>query len=551
MSLIIATPRVLQPQTSAVVHPGLLAEELWLPGVSLVGMRRGYALVDGGGTSIVPHRSRLGLARKGGTTPTLVATIPKIDSYPFVLGCVAQHFQSTLSGNAVALGGADNTIFSSVMEAGTVSANRLRAQVRIQNAGGATAIPGTQTQASTHPWCGVAVVRSATETVFFAKGVKETSTTDLGTWDSDGYTNLAICAMSRAGVIGQTYDGYVYLAFYGRIDQGDDFYLRWTKEPDAAYALSFAPHLSRVWLPAAAGGSAAELSGSATSTTTGTASLTTQIQLTGAAASVATASGSLTSEISLSGAAASVSVASGVLTTQIRLSGDALAQVLASGALTTQISLSGAAVMQALASADLTTTPAGLSGNASATATATGQLSTGILLLGEASCIAIAAGGLTTAIQMTGAAVSVSTATGDLTVTSGFSASALAEVTATGTLSTQIQLDAAAVMQAIAAASLTTGAQTVAFYDELDAFYGDFAVQCSANGVPFNGIMDTTDADQFGTLSMSTHRLRYPAVGSAVTAQGDVMVSGVRYKVIEIPRRISRSEMVAELVRQP
>lgn len=359
---------------------------------------------------------------------------------------------------------------------------------------------------------------------------------------------------ASAFYVGALYDAYLSFGsevpvYYAGIFIGE----AWSAEQIRALAVNpwaiFSPDDDLIRVPSS-GGASAELAGSATSIAAGTASLTTQIRLTGAAASVATSSGSLTSAISLSGAAASVSVASGVLTTQIRLSGDALAQVLASGALTTQISLSGAAVMQALASADLTTTPAGLSGSASATATATGQLSTGILLLGEASCIAIAAGGLTTAIQMTGAAVSVSTATGDLTVTSGFSASALAEVTATGTLSTQIQLDAAAVMQAIAAASLTTGAQTVAFYDELDAFYGDFAVQCSANGVPFNGIMDTTDADQFGTLSMSTHRLRYPAVGSAVMVQDEVMVSGVRYKVIEIPRRISRSEMVAELVKQ-
>jgi hypothetical protein len=123
------------------------------------------------------------------------------------------------------------------------------------------------------------------------------------------------------------------------------------------------------------GGTAAELAGAASSTATGSASLTTQIPLTGAAASFETASGSLTSAISLSGAAASVAVASGVLTTSIRLSGDAIAQVIASGVLgagiplagnlisvslsngvlTTQIPLSGAAVAQAAAAASLTT----------------------------------------------------------------------------------------------------------------------------------------------------------------------------------------------------
>lgn len=95
----------------------------------------------------------------------------------------------------------------------------------------------------------------------------------------------------------------------------------------------------------------------------------------------------------------------------------------------------------------------------------------------------------------------------------------------------------------------TVGAPAIA--DPLYLFYGDFSVICSAAGVQFEGILDTADNELFGTMSASTHRLRYEAAGSTVQASADISVGGSLYRVVDIPRRISRSEMVAELVKQP
>ena len=95
----------------------------------------------------------------------------------------------------------------------------------------------------------------------------------------------------------------------------------------------------------------------------------------------------------------------------------------------------------------------------------------------------------------------------------------------------------------------TVGLPAIA--DPLDLFYGDFSVICSAAGVQFEGILDTVDSEMFGSMSLSTHRLRYEAAGSTVQASADISVGGSLYRVVDIPRRISRSEMVAELVKQP
>jgi len=74
---------------------------------------------------------------------------------------------------------------------------------------------------------------------------------------------------------------------------------------------------------------------------------------------------------------------------------------------------------------------------------------------------------------------------------------------------------------------------------------------CSCAGVQFEGILDTADNELFETVSASTHRLRYEAAGSTLQASADISVGGSLYRVVNIPRRISRSEMVAELVKQP
>lgn len=95
----------------------------------------------------------------------------------------------------------------------------------------------------------------------------------------------------------------------------------------------------------------------------------------------------------------------------------------------------------------------------------------------------------------------------------------------------------------------TVGLPAIA--DPLDLFYGDFSVTCSAAGVQFEGILDTADNELFGTMSTSTHRLRYEAAGSTVSAANDISVAGSLYRVLDVPRRISRTEMVAELVKQP
>ncbi len=230
---------------------------------------------------------------------------------------------------------------------------------------------------------------------------------------------------------------------------------------------------ARYFYPASGG--AAVLEGDATSTSTLTGALLTEIPLAGASISNSTATGALLSNVTLAGVAASVSVADGALDAHIKFDGAALSEAIATGALasgallagdaaglasasaslTAQITLNGAAVAQALATADLTTAPNGLAGDAIVNPSASAALTTAIPLIGSAAALAVAQGGLITGIPLAGAAVAVSNVTGNLVIDITFTGAAFAQALASGALSTLIKLDAVALSVALATGALT------------------------------------------------------------------------------------------------
>ena len=89
----------------------------------------------------------------------------------------------------------------------------------------------------------------------------------------------------------------------------------------------------------------------------------------------------------------------------------------------------------------------------------------------------------------------------------------------------------------------------------IDQFYtyapAGFASRCSAAGIMFPGILDTQDLDSYDAASTTRHALRYPHADVTLAAGDTVTIAGDDYRVVGLPARINRDEMLAHLALIP
>lgn len=173
------------------------------------------------------------------------------------------------------------------------------------------------------------------------------------------------------------------------------------------------------------------LAGSATSASVGTAALSAGVSLLGAALTLGTADGQISAQIPLTGSAASMSVATGELQAHATGGGSATSQSSATGQISVSTPLTGAA--QALVDANASLNVAvHLSGQSVAAALAEASVAVGAFLHGQASALSGASGDLSASGSGTGSAVAGSDATGQVSVLLNLSGAALASAQAVG-----------------------------------------------------------------------------------------------------------------------
>ncbi len=274
-----------------------------------------------------------------------------------------------------------------------------------------------------------------------------------------------------------------------------------------------------------AGGAAAALSGSASSTSNSTGIFHADIPLAGVSTTISRGQGAVSVAVPLSGISAALSGGAAGIAASVNLSASAIAQALAQagisldalmsggasntttgaaglsatgataglsgsgsasssaqGDIVLQATLSGSAICTALADAGLVSGQA-LGGSASASAQGSGALVQNVPLAGSASAVAQGAGNVSALLPLDATAASAANMTGGLTVSASFSASALANAlaqagldastisslsssadaasTATGSLQLKAPLDAAALVNAVATGSLSEGVQNI------------------------------------------------------------------------------------------
>lgn len=233
------------------------------------------------------------------------------------------------------------------------------------------------------------LVADGTNLILYEGGIRKESTAASGTVNYDA-------TFGHIGLFGNVPDGVIGAAGSAQ------YQAVWDRVVPDSEMRSLAANPRQIIRPTprlmliSAGGSAAALAGTSTTSASSSGTMTTAVTLVGTSQTSSLSLGAVTTAIRLAGTSTISSTSNGALLTGIPLIGSSGTPVFSSGALTTAIKLAGSSASSTISSGSLLSNAAALTGTSSSSVSSSAALSTGILLTGTSRTSSVSLGGINT-----------------------------------------------------------------------------------------------------------------------------------------------------------